>query len=485
MVPIGHNQEKVFALFRCHLPGDVPSVALHWLPASAPPHVEKVQRMRPLQRLTLEAMIDLLSATFRHIPDTRHPDRIDYSLHDTLMSGFAMLCFQHPRLLEFQRKMQQRRGRCNLETIFGVREVPSDTQMREILDGVPPELLRQLLPTLFAKVRRVGWAKEFTSTVPSGAQQGDYYTAMLDGSDYFHSTTIQCPGCLQRTDANGQVHCRHTVVSATLVKAGSHRVLPLDVEEVRNSDGQAKQDCEVNAAKRLLPRLRQEHPQLPLIVGGDDLYCHEPFIAQLRELRLHYVLVCQPTSHPELYEWVEELAWLEACNKGQWHEGPACRRRLFTYRIARSVPLTATRRVWGTLVEVWEHDRTGNQRYHNAWFTDLEVTPDNVAAVVRIGRSRWKIENEQFNIHKNHGYELEHNYGHGKQTLSMVFYLLNLLAFIAHGLLERGDRLYQRCLATTSRRELWNTLRTAMRMILVTTWAEFLLIYLDEAGPSP
>jgi hypothetical protein len=441
--------------------------------------------MRPLQSLTLEAMIDVLSTHFAPIPDTRQSDRVDYSLHDTLMSGFAMMFFQHPSLLEFQRKMKRRRSRCNLETIFGVHEVPSDTQMREILDGVPVELLRQVLPELFAKVRRVGWATDFKSPVPSGYHQGDYYSAMLDGSDYFHSTKVQCPGCLHRTDGNGQVHYHHTVVSATLVQAGSHRVLPLDVEEVRNSDGKDKQDCELNAAKRLIPRLRQEHPQLPLIMGGDDLYCHEPFIAQLRELRLHHVLVCKPSSHLELYAWVEDMERLGGCEQGQWHEGPACRRRFFTYRIARSVPLTATRRVWGTLVEVWEHDRRGQQLYHNAWFTDLEVTTDNVAAIGRIGRSRWKIENEQFNVQKNHGYELEHNYGHGHQTLSMVFYLLNLLAFIAHMILERGDRLYQRCLATTSRRELWHTLRTAMHMMLVTAWADFLLIYLDEAGPSP
>jgi len=427
----------------------------------------------------------VLSTTFDLIPDTRQVDRVDYSLHDTLMSGFAMMFFQHASLLEFQRKMKQRRGRCNLETIFGVHEVPSDTQMREILDGVAVELLRPVLPALFAKVRRVGWATEFKSPVPSGRHQGEYYTAMLDGCDYFHSTHIECPGCLQRNDANGEVHFRHTVVSATLVKAGSHRVLPLDVEEVCNSDGQDKQDCEINAAKRLIARLRQGHPQLPLIIGGDDLYCHEPFIAQLRGLRLHHVLVCKPTSHVELYEWVQEMERLEGCDKGQWHDGPACRRRFYTYRLARSVPLTAARRVWGTLLEVWEHDRMGQQLYHNAWFTDLEVTPDNVAAVVRIGRSRWKIENEQFNVHKNQGYELEHNYGHGKQTLSMVFYLLNLFAFIVHVILERGDRLYQRCLATTSRRELWHTLRTAMRMILVTAWTDLLLIYLDEVGPSP
>jgi hypothetical protein len=134
---------------------------------------------------------------------------------------------------------------------------------------------------------------------------------------------------------------------------------------------------------------------------------------------------------------------------------------------------------------VWEHDRRGQLLYHHAWCTDWEGTADNGAAIVCLERSRWKIEKEQVNIQKNHGYELEHNYGHGQRTLSMVFYLLNLLAFIAHMLLERGDRLSQRCLATTARRELWHTLRTAMHLMLVTAWADFLLIYLDEAGPRP
>jgi hypothetical protein len=78
------------------------------------------------------------------------------------------------------------------------------------------------------------------------------------------------------------------VVSAPLVKAGSHRVLLLDVEEVRNLDGSIKQDCELNTAKRLVARVRQAHPQMPLGVLGDDLYGHEPWMRQLREERLHY-----------------------------------------------------------------------------------------------------------------------------------------------------------------------------------------------------
>ena len=111
--------------------------------------------------------------------------------------------------------------------------MPSDTQMREILDGVPTEPLRRLLPELFESVRRAGWASQFKIHLPTGQHRGDYYTVVLDGRDYFHSTQIECPGCLKATEANEVVHYRHTVVAATLVRAGSHRVLPLDVEEVR------------------------------------------------------------------------------------------------------------------------------------------------------------------------------------------------------------------------------------------------------------
>ena len=105
--------------------------------------------------------------------------------------------------------------------------------------------------------------------------------------------------------------------------------------------------------------------------------------------------------------------------------------------------------------------------------------------MVQIGRTRWKIENEQFNVHKNHGYELTHNYGHGQQTLSMVFYLLNLLAYLTHAILALGDRLYQRCRAQESHRELWNALRTLVNRLLVESWPQLLDGYLDDAEASP
>ncbi|MDL1981259.1 MAG: hypothetical protein LWX02_07290 [Deltaproteobacteria bacterium] len=56
--------------------------------------------------------------------------------------------------------------------------------------------------------------------------------------------------------------------------------------------------------------------------------------------------------------------------------------------------------------------------------------------------ARWKIENETFNALKNQVYHIEHNYGHGEKNLSMIFFMLNLLAFFTHQILELTDLLY-------------------------------------------
>ena len=437
--------------------------------------------MRPLKKLTFDAFRDLLATTFTQIADTRAPRRITWELPAVLMSAFAMLFFQHPSLLEYQRRMQKRTGRSNLERVFVVEEIPSDTQMREILDGVPIEPLRQVLPQTFEQMRRVGWTTRFVTEV-AGEK---YYPTALDGSEYFHSTTIHCPGCLRQASPNGQTHYSHVVVAATLTRAGSHEILPLDAEEVRNEEGPQKQDCELTAAQRLVKRLRAEHRHLRLCILGDDLYAHEPFIEEWRTLRMGFVLVAKPTSHVALFEQLADRELRGECERGVWTAGTASHRRDFEYRRASDVPLTRSGAVRVNCVEVWERRPDGTVGYHNSWVTDFAVTPATIATLVGIGRSRWKIEHEQFNVHKNHGYEVEHNYGHGQQTLSMVFYLLNLLAFLAHKLLEFGDRLYQQGRAGESRRGLWTLFRSACYLIEVASWEALLRYHLWKTAASP
>jgi hypothetical protein len=443
--------------------------------------------MRPPLHLTFDAMVALLGRTFERVPDARDPERVKYPMRDAALSAFACFFFQDPSLLAFQRRMDSRLNQNHLATLFQVGAIPSDTQLREILDGTPTDPLRRLLGQIFERYRRSGWASAFKT---SRAVGGGLYPVILDGTDYSSSTAIGCAHCLTTThtkDGTQTTRYRHAMRSATLFRARSHQILPLDAEPIRNTDGTEKQDCELNAAKRLLPRLRGEHPRLAILLLGDALYAHEPVLAEAGPLAMRSLLVVKPGSQPETFAWVEDLeakgGWVE---HGRWSEGPAATRRGFAYRICRQVPVSQERRTWSTFLEVWERDRAGAVVYHNSWVTDLEVTAANVEEVFWLGRGRWKIENEHFNTHKNAGYELEHHFGHGEQTLATVFYFLNLLAFVAHRVLERADALYQQCRARGPLTELWTALRVMVGLRVYASWAELMrhrLVRLERGSP--
>jgi hypothetical protein len=102
------------------------------------------------------------------------------------------------------------------------------------------------------------------------------------------------------------VRYEHQIVQAAIVHPGKRQVIPLAPEEVKNSDGTDKQDCEINAGKRLIKKIRQSHPKLPLIIVTDSLQSKQPFIEGLKEEDMRYVLVAKPEDHKILMEWVNE-----------------------------------------------------------------------------------------------------------------------------------------------------------------------------------
>jgi hypothetical protein len=307
----------------------------------------------------------------------------------------------------------------------------------------------------------------------------------IDGTDYFSSTELNCSACLRRTSDDEKISYRHSILSATLIKGRSHKILPLDAEGIVNTDGADKQDCEINAGKRLVERWRTEHPRLDVLILGDAIFAHEPMIEQLKARQMAFVLSVTPGAHKESFEWVEELErlgnWVE---RGSWTQGPAANRRYFEYRICRQVPLSQARQAWVTFIEVGERDKSGHQLYHSTWVTDLEANSQNIAEIIWIGGGSWKIETENFKTHKNGGYELEHNYGHGKQTLSQVFYYLNLRAFVTHKLLERSHATYRKLRQKWRLRDMWQEWKYCFHRFAVHSWAELLREYAPQIEAS-
>ena len=83
---------------------------------------------------------------------------------------------------------------------------------------------------------------------------------------------------------------------------------------------------------------------------------------------------------------------------------------------------------------------------------------------MRAARARWKIENETFNTLKNQGYNFEHNYGLGKQYLSMVFVKLMMLAFLIDQTQQLCCVVFQSVLKKLgSKKALWEDMRSLFR----------------------
>jgi hypothetical protein len=408
------------------------------------------------KHLSFTALKDTMARHFRQIEDPRQAAKVNHCLHDVLMSGFAMMHFQDPSLLCFQRRLQDHIHLNNLTTVFGISSIPKETQMRDVTDRVPTEELSGIFSAFLHQMQRGHQLSPYQLL-------GGKYLIAIDGSQYFSSEKVNCPQCLKKESAKG-VRYHHQILQAVIIHPDMRQVLPLFPEAIQNSDGADKQDCEINAGKRIIKKIRKAHPKLPIIITADDLYAKQPFVDALKDNGMSFILTAKPSDHKILFEWVEELTrmggdgHLEVMDKkGKRH----------TYQWINDVPLNGTNNAKHlNFFQYWIMDGE-KQTYHNSWVTDITVNPDNIKMLVRAGRARWKIENETFNTLKNHGYHIEHNYGHGKHYLSMNFFVLNLLAFFIHQILDLCDLSYQRCRSKfSSRNEFWNQLRCTFRIII-------------------
>jgi hypothetical protein len=428
------------------------------------------------KHISFSGLRKILSERFAQCSDPRHRAGI-YDIHDCLMSAFAMMFFQDPSLLQFQKRLQDAIQKNNLTTLFGVSNIPGDTQLRDTIDSCDPQQIEAVFSDYFALLQRGKQLESFR--VLDG-----YYLIPIDGTQYFSSEKIHCPQCLYKKSSRGLVRYHHQILQAAIVCPDRRQVIPLAPEPVQNSDGREKQDCEINAGKRMLKKIRQAHPKLRIIIGGDSLYSKQPFIAELKANRMSFILVAKPADHKNIFQWVQELRQMGETQSLTFTD---FKNRVHHYEWVNDLPINANPK--SDLVSFFEYRLVvdGKITYRNSWVTDFEVTAENVIELVKAGRARWKIENETFNTLKNQGYHIEHNYGHGKQNLSYNFFLLNLLAFFFHQILELSDRLYQTCRAEkfTSRREFWNQLRCTIRILVFENWEQILWLILDPENNRP
>src|SRR3990172_3191663 len=409
---------------------------------------------------TFDNMIASLRRAMQNFPDNRTGKNTQYDIMDAASGAFSVFFTQCPSFLSHQKLMRQRYGLSNAKTLFGMQDIPSDNHIRNLLDTASPSLFASVISDCFEALNRSGDLDSFRVTL--GKNNNDLLIA-LDGTTYFASADIHCSNCSKKIK-NGEMQYSHSMVTPTIVKPGVNTVIALMPECITPQDGESKQDCELKASKRWLHRnIRKEN----ITILGDDLYAHEPFCKALLDKEYNFVLVCKPESHKTVYEWVKGITKEKAQDRfdGKPHQ-------IYTYKYVEAVPLRDSMKkdeevLLVNFIEVTVKDRkTGKQLYHNAFITNHPITEETLSVIVDYGRARWKIENENNNTLKRQGYNLEHNFGHGKKHLASLLAVMNILAFLFHTMLEFMDGKYKLLRNVIgARKHFFNDIRTLLKHV--------------------
>lgn len=195
---------------------------------------------------------------------------------------------------------------------------------------------------------------------------------------------------------------------------------------------------------------------MPFIIIEDALSANAPHILELRKHKLSFILGVKSGDHAYLFDHVRQADLAGQTTHFEIEEEGVIHR----FHFLNDVPLNESNAdVRVNFIEYWEI-KPGKTQYFS-WITDFTITQNNGYEIMRGGRARWKIENETFNTLKNQGYHFEHNFGHGKQHLSVVFASLMMLAFAVDQAQQLACQFFQAAWAKVgSKRALWEKLRS-------------------------
>lgn len=418
------------------------------------------------EELRFDRMYGELHTGFSQVQDHRGKNS-SYRLVDLLSAAFAMFSLKSSSLLDFS--LRSRQEDSNLAQVYRIAKLCSDTQMRQVLDQVRADTVRSLFKKVLGRVKK----SDFFASYRYWQQM---VVISIDGVEHFSSQKVHCKHCLKKEHKSGEVTYSHAMLAAVIVHPDKREVLPLDAEPILQQDGCEKNDCERNAAKRLIAHLTQTYPKLKALLVEDALYANGPHIEQILQAGYHYLIGVKPDAHKALFTQVGSRG---QSNQYSYEENQI-RHQLYW---ENNLPLCSRQaHIRVNFLRYQQVDPQGNLLKEFTWITDIALRKDNVLRLVRAGRSRWKIENETFNTLKNQGYHFEHNYGHGKDQLSTVLAYLMLLAFTLDQIQQGACQTFRSIhAALKTKSKMWQSLRAVFKLLpcfsMQHAWQQVAIMY--------
>ena len=360
-----------------------------------------------------------LNNLFSNLTDKRHKSYIKYNIRSIMMTRlFALLC-GITTMTEINNEFNKEEAIKNLSVICedNLKEIPDWQTIQDVIEELDYNEINDIRKYMFKALLR---SKMFDRFRYNGCIQLVVDATGLTALDYNLNGN-----CITKT-RNGKIKYYKYVLEAKVVF--SNMLISIDSEWIENNklnNEKEKQDCEINAFKRMAPRIKKNYPKLKFIVTGDALYASTPMINICKKYNWHYIFNLKKDRLKNVYEDFEDnINYENEVTKDN-------------YFLSSNIHFN------GNKLNAFRYIKEEKNKITIFnYITDLKVDSYNIEEITIMGRRRWKIENEGFNEQKNGTYKISHLCSRFENALK-IHYLFIQIAHTIRQLLELGSLVYK------------------------------------------
>lgn len=383
------------------------------------------------------------------IDDPRNPKTTEHKLTCVLLFGLLMFVLQMSSRREANRIMTMPQFAKNLQTIFPELEsLPHGDTVNRVLSQIDVEEIQK---TQVELVRDLIYRKKFKRY-----KINRRYLIAIDGTQKFASNIPWSEETLQRTVSikDGKKTQYYVYVLEANLVFTDGLTIPLLCEVLEYTKGDVeedKQDCELNAFKRLAQRLKKLFPRLPITILLDGLYPNGPIMELCRKNNWEYMMVLKDDDLKQVWEEARGINQLEKNNELNQIWGDRQQHFWWANEIEydygnngqfhQIVHVVVCEERWQKVDATTSKTVEKTSRY--AWISSQPLTKKNVSKRCNLmGRYRWSIESDIL-IEKHHGYQSEHCFSKNWNAMKGFHYLMRL-AYLINILVQYSVFLFEK-----------------------------------------
>lgn len=336
----------------------------------------------------IDKYLPRLFIMFDELTDVRQAGKITYNMKVICVTRlFALLC----GLVSMNSITNKFNSQITIDNLAKITnsnldEIPHYDTINNIFDDLDIKELRKIQKYIVNALIR---SKMFDKFRYLGKFQ-----LLIDGTGLASFDYPHCDHCLVKQHSDGTKTYEHQVLEAKMVF--DTFVLSVDSEFIENPDSSVinmkKQDCEMNAFKRMAQRLKKNFPKLKFIITGDALYASGPFIKLCLDNNWDYIFRLKSDKLKSVNRDFDGIISLDTgTSYKNYYLVKNYKYNNYTFNIMRFV----------------EYSLDQNEKIFT-FITNLDVNNDNIITLISIGRQRWKIENQGFNNQKNIYFDITH-----------------------------------------------------------------------------